>query len=323
MKIYIVMFIVLSLSGCQTADFGLKTREQIEDHAKKDEVQAPAETTEESLNDKKVNRNKLFNTSTDQEQIRPKVGLILGPGLSFSMAHLGVLKAVNDQKIPIQSVAGMGWSSLIAANYAINGAVNDMRWKAFQGSFANAVSTSFLGGSIKETGDNVYGSLINQYTRGRSLAQSKIPFLCPALQVRKGRAVIIKSGSYAQALKSCMKVPPLAQTESSTWAYLLEIKELVFQMKRLGAQKIIFVNVLPRAGMNWGKQASAIDARDQLFWAQVIQGLKPQDMGADHVLTLSMNGHLALDFKNVKRMIEVSESKAQDYFAKFARKYSF
>lgn len=323
MKIHILALMLIFLSACQTSDFGFKTREQLKDQDQKIEPKDQEEVLEDTLNDKKVNRNKLFNTSENQEVIRPKIGLILGPGLSLTMAHLGVLKAVNDQKIPIHVVSGMGWSSLIAANYALNGAVNDMRWKAFQGSFASAVSTSFLGGSIKETGDSVYANLINQYTRGRSLNQSKISFLCPALQLREGRSTILSSGSYSQALKSCMKVPPLAQTESRTWAYIMEIKELVRQMKRLGAQKIVYVNVLPSSGMNWGKQASSIDARDRLYWAQVTQGLRPSDLGADHVLDLPMKGHLALDFKNVRKMIELSESKAQDYFAKFARKYSF
>lgn len=321
MKFQFLLVFLLFLSACQTSDFGLQTRESVKE-GQKDQIPVD-EKSEDSLDQKKVNRNKLFNTSENQESVRPKIGLILGPGLSYTMAHLGALKAINDQKIPIHVVAGMGWSSLIAANFALNGAVNDMRWKAFQGSFANSVSTSFLGGSIKETGDGIYNSLINQYTRGRSISQSKIPFSCPALQVSQGKAVILRSGGYTQALLGCMKVPPLAQTEAKTWAFILETQELVKQLKQQGAQKIVFLNVIPAQGMNWGKESGAIDARDKMFWAQVINGLNPRALGADHVLNLSTDGHAALDFKNVRRMIESSEQKANDYFAKFARTYSF
>ena len=317
---YLLVFF-LFLSACQTSDFGLVTRETVKDQQTADDISDVK--PEDSLDQKKVNGNKLFNTSENQEKIRPKIGLILGPGLSYTMAHLGALKAINEQKIPIHNIAGMGWSSLIAANYALNGAVNDMRWKAFQGSFANSVSTGFLGGSIKETGDGIYNSLINQYTRGRSITQSKIPFSCPALQVSQGKAVIYKSGGYTQVLLGCMKVPPLAQTESKTWAFILETQALVQHLKRQGAQKVVFLNVIPMQGMIWGKDSSAIDARDKMFWAQVINGLNPKSLGADHVLNLSTDGHMALDFKNVKRMIETSEQKASDYFAKFARTYSF
>lgn len=321
-KINSLALILIFISACQTSDFGFKTSDDSKDSGIKNELPT-SELPDETLDQKKVNSNKLFNTSKDKENIRPKIGLILGPGLSYSLAHLGALKALNDQKIPIHAVSGMGWASLIAANYALNGAVNDMRWKAFQGSFANVVSTGFLNGAIKETSDSVYESLISQYTRGKTLNQSKIPFLCPALQVSKGRAMIYKSGSYAQALDACLKVPPLAQTETSAWAYIVETKELIRMLKDMGAQKIVFINVIPANGMNWGKSAENIEARDKLFWAQVINGLNPKTLGVDHVFNLPTDGHAALDFKNVKKIIEDSEQKSQDYFARFARTYSF
>jgi hypothetical protein len=323
MNLKYLVLITLFLTACQTSDFGLVTREDQKDKVVKDQSPQPEDEDGKSLDQKKVNKNKLFNTTDNQENVRPKIGLILGPGLAYSMAHLGVLKAINDQKIPIHVVGGMGWSSLIAANFALNGAVNDMRWKAFQGSFSNAVSTGFLGGSIKETSDAVYTSLISEYTRGQSLSQSKISFLCPALQITRGRSMIFKSGSYAQALGACMKVPPLAQTEANAWAYILETQDLVQQMKSQGVQKIVYINVIPSTGMNWGKDASSIDGRDKLFWAQVINGLNPKSLGVDHILNLSTEGQLALDFKNTRRMIEDSEKKAQDYFSRFARTYSF
>ncbi len=315
--IFLLGFFILT--ACQTSDFGLVT----EDKTKKDQTVVDQPAKDDSLDQKKVNKNKLFNTSEDKGAVRPKIGLILGPGLSYSLAHLGALKAINDQKIPIHVVAGMDWSSLIAANFALNGAVNDMRWKAFQGHFGNAVSTGFLRGTIKETSNDVYDTLINQYTRGRNIAHSKISFICPAIQISKGKELYYKNGSFAQALMSCMKVPPLAQSESASWAFVTEAKGLVQQMRTMGAEKIVYIGAIPSAGMNWGKESGSLEGRDKYFWAQVINAMDPKAMGADHSLNLATDGHLALDFKNVKRMIEDSEQKAQDYFARFARTYSF
>ncbi len=323
MKMQLLVLIMLFLTGCQTSDFGFINGETVKDQPPKEQIPTEETIPQETLDQKKVNRNKLFNTDESEENVRPKIGLILGPGLSYTMAHLGALKAINDQKIPVHAIAGMGWSSLIAANYAINGAVNDMRWKAFQGSFASSVSIGFLGSSIKETGDGVYQTLIDQYTRGRAIQQAKIPFMCPALQINQSKSVILKSGSFAQALQGCMKVPPLAQTEAKTWAFIHDTQTLIRQLKQQGAQKIVFLNVIPAQGMIWAKDAGAIDARDKMFWAQVINGLNPKNLGADHILNLTTEGHNALDFKNVKRMIETSEQKANEYFAKFARTYSF
>lgn len=309
---------VFILLGCQTSDFGLVT----EDKDFKEIISTPDSTTE-SLDQKKVNKNKLFNTSSDTELVRPKIGLILGPGLAYTLAHLGVLKAINDQKIPIHVIAGMEWSSLIAANYALNGAINDMRWKAFQGSFSNVVSTGFLRGSVKETSNEIFNKLISEYTRGRSIQQSRISFVCPGFQISKNKPVYFKSGSYVQALQSCMKVPPLAQTESPIWAFISEAKSLVQELKSMGAQKIIYIGAIPTSGMNWGKEGESVEGRDKYFWAQVVHGLNPKWTGVDHVLQLSTESHSALDFKNARRIIEDSEQKAQEYFSKFARTYSF
>jgi hypothetical protein len=320
-KIISKITLLFILSGCQTSDFGLVLR----DDKKASTGQDPVEVTkpsDESLDNKKVDKDKLFNISS-KDQVRPKVGLILSPGLSYTLSHLGVLKSLNDQKIPIHAIAGMEWSSLIAANYALNGAVNDMRWKAFQGAFSIAVNTGFLSGGIKETSNSIYEDLISQYTRGKSISQSRFQFVCPSLNVPKNKNLFYKSGPYASALKACMKVPPLAQTESNSWAYILELKGLIQQLKFMGAEKIIYVNALPATGMVWGKSASSVDARDKFFWSQVVNELNSQKSLVDHVLDLNPENHTALDFKNPRQMIEVSEQRSNDFFSKFARTYSF
>lgn len=309
------------LAACQTFEvLDIKTRDQIEEEKKSEESQEPTEEvvgkTSEDLN------KKLFNIK--DENVRPKLGLILGPGMALSLSHLGVLKALNDQKLPIEAIAGVGWSSLIAANYAINGAVNDMTWKANQGRFNMDVGKGFLRGEIKETPEEVIASLIEQYTRGQSISRSRIDYICPALDVQRARNMYFKSGTYQRALLNCMKVPPLTQNEERVWAQLTDIESLAQQMRSMGVQKVIYINVLPtQGGLNWGKNAGAVSARDKYLWAQIQRTNSLKPTGVDHILQINNKGADLLDFKNVRSMINQSAGRADQFFRNLAREYSF
>lgn len=318
-----VLFMFTGLIGCQTVDMEdlqLKLRGGTTPQKGEDPKEPPS-SSEVSLDQTKINANKLFNTSSENIH-RFKIGLILGPGLSYTLNHLGVLKAINDQKIPIEVIGGLGWSSLIAANYALNRAVNDMRWKAFQGNFVKAVHKGFISGSLKELPTNTYKTLINQYTRGRNLDQGQIKFICPVLNMNSFQVSFYRSGRSHLALQACMKVPPLAQSEVHQWGYVLQIQSLARQMRQMGAERVIFVNVLPLKPMNWGRLTKAVEPRDKYFWSQVQNSLNHKVPEIDHYLRLSSGRHEALDFERVRSMIESTEHTAQRFFIEFAKTYN-
>ena len=49
---------------------------------------------------------------------RPKVGLVLGGGGALGLAHIGVLKVLEEQRIPIDFIGGTSMGSIIAGFYA-------------------------------------------------------------------------------------------------------------------------------------------------------------------------------------------------------------
>ena len=54
------------------------------------------------------------------------IGLALGGGAAFGLAHLGVLKVLEDAGVPIDLVAGCSQGSIVAVGYACGFAVADM-----------------------------------------------------------------------------------------------------------------------------------------------------------------------------------------------------
>ena len=66
---------------------------------------------------------------------RPKVGLVLGGGGARGAAHVGVLKVIERERIPIDYIAGTSMGAIVGALYAsgrdaaeIEGVINSIDW---------------------------------------------------------------------------------------------------------------------------------------------------------------------------------------------------
>ena len=71
----------------------------------------------------------------------PIVALVLGEGIARSYAHVGVIKAFEEEGIPIHLVVGSGMGGLMGALYANKKSANDLEWHAM--SFKKETYMSF------------------------------------------------------------------------------------------------------------------------------------------------------------------------------------
>lgn len=62
-----------------------------------------------------------------QKPAQPKVGLVLGGGGALGLAHIGVLKALEEQRIPIDFIGGTSMGSIIAGCYASGMSPDEMQ----------------------------------------------------------------------------------------------------------------------------------------------------------------------------------------------------
>src|SRR5512147_2742941 len=62
----------------------------------------------------------------------PKVALALGGGAARGFAHIGVIRVLEQERIPIDMVVGTSVGSLIGAVYAADKDSFDLEWTAFQ-----------------------------------------------------------------------------------------------------------------------------------------------------------------------------------------------
>lgn len=57
---------------------------------------------------------------------RPRIGLVLGGGAARGLSHVGVIKVLEDNQIPIDVVAGTSMGAIVGSLYASGYSANEI-----------------------------------------------------------------------------------------------------------------------------------------------------------------------------------------------------
>jgi len=171
---------------------------------------------------------------------RPRVGLALSGGGARGLAHIGVLLWLEENHIPVDSIAGTSMGALVGALYATGRSPVEMRqfveaihWDEAIASEPTYPQLSFrrkedrrtdqipsklglkngLKGPIGFSAGQGVGLLLDRiafpYSTLTSFDDLPIPFRCVATDMLSGNAVVLKDGSLAQSLRASMAIPGL------------------------------------------------------------------------------------------------------------------
>jgi len=137
---------------------------------------------------------------------RPKIGLALSGGAARGMAHVGVLRGLVENKVPIDCVAGTSAGSLVGGAFAtglpldqIEDFGRTMRWRD-----VGRMTVSRLGVQSNER--------LEQYLRERlpitRFEDLPIPFAAVATELESGAAVIMRDrGDVPFAIRASCAIP--------------------------------------------------------------------------------------------------------------------
>ncbi|WP_298616495.1 patatin-like phospholipase family protein, partial [uncultured Odoribacter sp.] len=169
---------------------------------------------------------------------RKKVGLVLSGGGAKGVAHIGVLKVLEEAGIPIDYIAGTSMGSIVGGLYAIgydagmlDTLVRKQQWTfllsdrvyRYDLPFSEKekdekylVSIPMIGGKGIQMpsgfigGQNIF-SLFSELTIGYhdsvSFLSLPIPFACVAANLVNGKEVVLDKGNLALAMRSSMAIP--------------------------------------------------------------------------------------------------------------------
>lgn len=177
--------------------------------------------------------------TADPVEGRPTVGLVLSGGGAKGMAHVGVLRVLEEMRIPVDLVVGTSAGSAVGALYASGMPVNEIEQRFIDldwvSSFRDDPGRAYkpvrrkqedwrfpvvpglgvrldglhVGGGII-AGQNL-GFILNELTRNAALVedfdQLAIPFRAVATDLETGEQVVIGNGNLSEAIRASMSIP--------------------------------------------------------------------------------------------------------------------
>jgi NTE family protein len=140
------------------------------------------------------------------------VGLAIGGGAAFGIAHVGVLRVLESAGVPIDLVAGTSTGSLIALGYSVGLDAAELERIALGlGTPSTLVRlldpTLFRPGLL--AGDRLVGLFLPHAGESRDFVDLVRPCRVVATDIESGERVVIGSGAIDQAFRASCSVPGL------------------------------------------------------------------------------------------------------------------
>lgn len=181
----------------------------------------------------------IHHTSFSQEKERVKVGLVLSGGGAKGLAHIGVLKAIEEAGVKIDYIGGTSMGAIVGGLYAsgFNAAQIDSIFKVsdFDRLLKDYIPRSSKNFYEKENdekyaltlpfdkwkvgipysyskGLNIYGllnKLLHNQRHTRDFNKLETPFLCIATDIETGKQELLDHGYLAQAIMASATFPSL------------------------------------------------------------------------------------------------------------------
>jgi NTE family protein len=279
---------------------------------------------------------------------RPKVCLVLSGGGARGAAHVGVLKVLEEYRVPIDCIAGTSMGALVGAAYASGNSVPEMeallaglntnslfrdkpprdelqiRRKQEDRSllFSPEVGIGSRGGDMLPKG-LVTGVQLESVLRKisapghRDFDELPIPFRAVATDLVTGKAVVFDKGELANIMRSSMSVPiaisPVEVGEQMLVDGMLVNNLPVDVGRAMGADVIIAVNVgtplLKREEL--GSVLGIAGQMLSILTEQNVQAALATLKPTDILITPELGNFATSDFDNLTTTLPIGQAAAR------------
>jgi NTE family protein len=152
----------------------------------------------------------LFIFSCGPKEIRPpshpaKIAVVLGAGAAKGFAHIGVLKVLESNGIPVHMVVGTSAGSFVGALYAYGFSAFELQKISFALQRDDIIDLTIPdNGFIK--GEKLEG-YINHIVRNTPIEKLRIPFYAVATDLQSGKEVVFGNGNTGTAVRASCSIP--------------------------------------------------------------------------------------------------------------------
>ncbi|WP_273431385.1 patatin-like phospholipase family protein [Chitinibacter tainanensis] len=276
---------------------------------------------------------------------RPRIGLVLGGGGARGFAHIGALKVLQDNRIPIDCVVGTSIGSLVGAAYAAGRTPDDMAARVGKANWDDLLSSTLprqVSSYRKKQddalaliplelgiGDDLQVKLPNAaistqkiefFLRDLTFAGTAanfdalpIPYRAIATDLATGEMVVFKEGDLVTAMRASMAVPGLFPPVLQGERLLVDgglVRNVPVDVARQTCADVVIAIDVGSEPLHRDELTSVLSFADQYTRLMMIQNVKPQleSLTADDVLISPALGNLSSsDFKKSAELINAGE----------------
>ncbi len=192
---------------------------------------------------------------------RKKIGIALSGGAARGFAHLGVIKVLVENEIPIDFIAGTSAGSFAGAAFASGLSVAEIvemsrniswfRMTGFSFSAKGLLSNAALGGFVKK------------HFPVRKFEDLPIPFAAIACDLETGKEVVLRdTGDLATAIRASCAIPGVFVPVEHEGRRLIDggvVSNVPTKaVKKLGAEIVIAVDVLASGATYWSSPTTLL-----------------------------------------------------------------
>lgn len=181
-----------------------------------------------------------------------QVGLVLGSGAAMGLAHVGVLKVLEKEKIPIDIIAATSIGALIASLWAVGFSASRIEKMAY--SLRSKLRTLFLLDPILPIRGFIRGRVVRRilapYLGKKRFSDLKLPLKIVACDIKKRSEFIIDKGKLIDAVMASIAIPGVFEpavynndTQLVDGGIVNPVPVSV--LVKEGVKRIIAVNTLP------------------------------------------------------------------------------
>jgi NTE family protein len=238
----------------------------------------------------------------------PSIGLALGGGFARGMAHIGVLKVLEEENIPVSIVAGTSVGALIGAAYCSGLSIEELETLSRSCRF-----TTFARWTVSRFGFASNDRMVAFLTRTlkvRTFEELRIPLGVTATDFNSGEGVVFHSGPIIDPIRASCAYPGMFLPVNIRGRWLVDgmLSHPVptRPLREMGAERVLAVHLKGQ----WSKDSAPrhlFDVIGQSFAIAQDQMSHLWRGAADMVVEPVVSGFAYDDFKRAAELIRAGE----------------
>ncbi|MCL7746352.1 patatin-like phospholipase family protein [Halalkalibacter alkaliphilus] len=250
---------------------------------------------------------------------RPKIGLALGSGGARGFAHIGVLKVLEKENIPIDFIAGSSMGALVGSLYGVGQSPNNL--EQFATLFRRKYFIDFVVPKLGFVAGIKAKEVIRMLAKNKKLEELNPPVAVVATDIKNGERVVLKKGDVAAAVRASISIPGIFVPEKIDDRLLVDGGVIdrvpVSVVKEMGADVTIAVDV-----SYFRTEPELYTVYDVIMQSMDIMAremVRVREFDSSVMIRPIVKHSSSLDFSEVEALIERGEEATRDKLAEIKR----